>query len=492
MTLNQATGLEEIYDHIDAHIDAHIERMKELCRIPSIAAEDPASTRRCAELMKRWYDELGCIETEVVETKGSPVVYAHYDAGAKNTVLVYMMYDVKQVSGESWTMVKDPFDPKIMPMAPFEQVMVGRGTNNSKGPMTVFMNALYSIRSTGNELPVNLRFIAEGEEELGSVHLAGFVEEHRGWFEDADIAFGAAGSSSSQNILGVPVVYLGCKGVSEVEIECSGEHWGRGPTTRGIHSSLAAVVESPLWRLVQALSTMVDPSDPSRVTIEGFYDNVAEPTKRDLSLVEDLDRVFDVRSWTQANDVKHFVHDLEGKELLKKALYTTTLNIQGIYGGYTGPKGKTVLPHSARAKLESRLIPDMTQGETVEKIRRHLDAHGYRDIKIVYTSGEHGDDWSRTNPDAGCVQVMVDAYKGWGYTPQVWPFSLGTSPQYIWTKILKIPYITGGLGHGGRAHAPDEFQVIEGDGKKGGVAGMAEAEKFAVFNLFRMRDAKLG
>ena len=169
------TILPQIYSHIDSNIEKHIERIKEICRIPGIAANNPEGIQKTTELIQKWFEDLGCIETEVVKIEGPPVVYGYYDSGSKNTLNVYMMYDVKQVTGENWTMIKDPFDPQLMTMSPFKQVLVGRGTINSKGPMTAFLNSLFSIKEIGEELPVYLKFIAEGEEELGSEHLMQFI-----------------------------------------------------------------------------------------------------------------------------------------------------------------------------------------------------------------------------------------------------------------------------------------------------------------------------
>ncbi len=474
--------------HIESHLSEHVQRFQEIVRIPSIAAENPEGVRECAGLVQGWFREMGCREAEIVETGGSPVVYGHYDARAKNTLLVYFMYDVKQVSGEHWTLIKDPFKPELLPLKPFRRVMVGRGTYNSKGPMTAFLNSLFSIKEAGGEIPINLKFIAEGEEELGSQHLIDFVEAYEDRLKDGTACFSPA---PTQNIKGVPSIYLGCKGVVELELECSGQYWERGPTVRGIHSSQAAIVESPVWRMITALASMVDPKDPSKVLIQGFYNNVASPSLEDLQLVEELAKEFDEDALRQTLDVKHFLHDLQDRELLMKALYTTTLNIQGIEGGYTGPKFKTVLPHNIRVKLESRIIPGQTRTEAAEKVREHLDKHGYHDIRIVDSSTEKSDDWSRVDPDAGIVKIVEETYRKHGLKPLVWPFSLGTSPQYLWTKHLKIPFIAAGLGYGARAHAPDEYYVIEGDGGKYKVAGLADAEKFYVDLLFEMAGRNL-
>ncbi|PSO07106.1 hypothetical protein B9Q04_12640 [Candidatus Marsarchaeota G2 archaeon BE_D] len=479
--------LERVYSYIDAHLEAHIERIREIIRIPSVAAENPEGVRRCAQYLLDQFKKLGCVDTELYETRGQPVVFGHYDAGAKNTLIVYMMYDVKQVSGENWTLIKDPFEPQLVKMEPFKKVLVGRGAINSKGPLMAFLNSLFSIKECGLELPVNLMFVAEGEEELGSAHLIDFVRDRVGKLSRADACLAPG---ASQNINGEVSMSLGCKGVVEFELVCSGEKWGRGPTERAIHSSYAAIVESPVWRLIHALASMTDPADPTRVLVEGFYDNVAPPTPEDLELVDKLAQRLDEEALRKVLGVKHFYRDLHGRDLLLKALYTTTLNIQGIYGGYTGPLVKTVLPEKASAKLESRLIANQTTKETVEKIRRHLDRHGYTDIQILEYEGQNAaDDWSRTSPKAGIVQATIQAYRDFGFDPLVWPYSLGSSPQYMFTKEpLKLPFISAGIGHGARAHAPDEYYVIEGNER---VRGLADAEKFYVWLLSKYSNTNL-
>lgn len=210
----------EAHQFIESNRNEDIQRLKQIISIPSIAADNPDGVRKCAELMLSWLKELECAEAEIVETEGSPVVYGHYDAGAKNTLLVYMMYDVKQVAGEDWTLIKDPFKPELLPLAPFRKVLVGRGAYNSKGPLAAFLNSLRALKAVGKELPVNLKFIAEGEEELGSQHLIDFAKQYERQLRDVTAGFAP---SASQNIKGVPSMYLGAKGVVELELECSGE-----------------------------------------------------------------------------------------------------------------------------------------------------------------------------------------------------------------------------------------------------------------------------
>lgn len=285
----------------------------------------------CAELLATYYRELDCRNVEIVQTDGHPVVFAEYDAGKPVTLIVYFMYDVKQIIGEDWTLIRDPFDPQVVDMAPFRQCLIGRGAVNQKGPLGAFLNAVGSILATNQELPVNLKFVSDGEEEIGSPHLLDFANSYVDRLKDADVAIFP---SASQNLKGVPTISLGCKGSAPLELECSGTFWGRGPKKFDIHSSNAAVVDNPAWRLIHALSTLSDPEHPDRVVGEGFYDNVAPPTPEDLDLVERLAARFDEDSMKRVLAVDHFIDDVRGKDALMKLLFSPTMNIQGIYGGY--------------------------------------------------------------------------------------------------------------------------------------------------------------
>lgn len=265
---------EKIFEYIDGHQPEHERRIEELIRIPSISAEN-RGMQECAELLASYYRRLGCSRVDIVATEGQPVVYAEYAAGKPITVLVYFMYDVKQVSGENWTITRDPFEPKVVPMPPFRRCLIGRGAVNQKGPLGAFLNAVESILATKQQLPVNLLFVSDGEEEIGSPHLLDFATQYASRLRAADAGIFPA---AEQNALGVPMIRLGCKGSAPFELECSGALWGRGPKRSDIHSSNAAVVDNPAWRLIHALATMTDPGHPDRVRVEGFYDNVLPPS----------------------------------------------------------------------------------------------------------------------------------------------------------------------------------------------------------------------
>ena len=469
--------LERIFKYIDLHVDEHVAKVQEFLRQPSVSAEN-YGVRQCAELLRDYFKEAGCQEARLVETKGHPVVYAEYNAHAERTLIVYMMYDTQPVVGEKWS--SPPFEARLVEIEPFGRCIVARGAINTKGPLRAFLNALESIQEAGEEVPVNLKFTAEGEEELGSPHLPDFIHQYVDKLKDADAMFMP---SASQNQEGNIVMPLGNKGIVYMELECSGEKWGKGPTQFDIHSSNKAWVDSPVWRMIHALSTMTDETG-NRILIDGFYDNVAPPTEEDMVLIDKLAKTFDEKPRKDMMKVKTFIDDVHGKDAVLKLLYTTTLNIDGIWGGYTGPGTKTVLPYKVTCKIDTRLVPNQQSKEIVPKIRAHLDKHGYKDIEIRLLGGY---EWSKTSTRTNIVQAILKAYKRFGREPsEIWPFNPGSAPQYLYTRgPLYVPACHGGLGHGGRAHSPDEYFVVDGNEK---VEGLAGCEKSFVAVLYEFAN----
>jgi acetylornithine deacetylase/succinyl-diaminopimelate desuccinylase-like protein len=318
-------------------------------------------------------------------------------------------------------------------------------------------------------------FVAEGEEEIGSPHFPQIVERYRARLAQAHAVFDA---EAGQNIHGRVRMVLGNKGIVYLELRCAGERWGRGPQTRWLHSSRKVVVDSPAWRLVHALSTLTVP-DGNTVAIPGFYDHVAQPTAEDEELLRQLAPAFDEAGWKEEWDVAHFVDELSGEALLRRYYFSPSLNIDGLWSGYTGPGTLTVVPHEATCKLDFRLVPDMHSGEIVPGLRDHLERHGYADVEIRVRAAY---EWSKTSPTAAIVRAIREVYERRGVACDVWPLTAGSAPMYLFTRApLRLPMAGGGLGHGGRNHAHDEYLVIEGDGR---VAGLVEAEQSYVDILY--------
>jgi len=456
---------EKVGKHIDSHLNEHVRRMQEFLRQPSVSAEN-FGVRDCAELLKSYFVDLGCKDARLIETEGFPVVYGEYDAHAEKTLLIYMMYDTQPFVGEEWT--SPPLEARLVDIKPFGKCVIARGAINTKGPLIAFLNSLESILAVGKEIPVNLKFMAQGDEELESTHFAKFVEEHKEMLGRADALFGP---DASQDEKGKVLMNLGWKGIEYIELECSGKSWGKGPTEFDIHSSDKSWVDSPAWRMIHALATMTS-EDGNKILIDDWYNNVKPPTKEDLELIDKLVKTMDEETIKHEMKVNKFINDLHGKELILQYLYSTTLNIDGIWGGYIGPGSKTVLPHKVTAKMDARLVPDQSSKEVIANIRKHLDKHGYADITIKSLDPY---EWSKTSVNEPIVQATIQAYRKLGYEPEIWPSSASSVPYHLFNRgPLYLPFCDGGLGHGERAHAPDEFLVIEGNEK---VAGLAGCEK---------------
>ncbi len=223
--------------------------------------------------------------------------------------------------------------------------------------------------------------------------------------------------------------------------------------------------------MIHALATMTS-KDGNRILIQDWYDNVKPPSEEDLELIDKLVETFDEESIKREMKIKRFINDLHGKDLIVKYVYSTTLNIDGIWGGYIGSGTKTVLPHKVTVKMDIRLVPNQSPEEVVPKIRKHLDKHGYNDIMVRSIDPY---DWSKTNVKESIVQATIKAYRRLGYEPEIWPMNASSVPYHLFNrKPLQLPFIDAGLGYGARAHSPDEYFVIEGNKK---VAGLAECEK---------------
>jgi acetylornithine deacetylase/succinyl-diaminopimelate desuccinylase-like protein len=462
----------EIFDRIDERLEEDILRLQAFVRQPSISA-DNHGIRHCAELLRGYLAALGCDPAELVETEGHPVVYGERWVGAPRTLLIYLMYDTQPVFGETWSV--PPLEGRIVEQEPFGRCLVARGAKNSKGPLRAFLNTVEAIQEVTGSLPVNLIFVAEGEEELGSRNLPRFVERYASRLGKADAALHPY---ALQEPDGRVLIWPGTKGLLYVEIEASGERWGRGPRVYDIHASQKAIVDSPAWRLIAALATLVA-ADGNSVTIDGFYDTVRPPTAAEEAAVESLAQTFDLEPFKQLWNVNTFLDEEMTIGLLRRYFFTPTLNIDGIWGGYIGPGSKTVLPHRATAKLDARLVPDQEKDDILAKLRRHLDDRGFDDLDIRLMGGG---EWSQTSPDARIVRAAVSGLRELGVEPEVWPRNVGFFPAYLFNRRpLELPFCVAGLGHGGRAHSPDEYFALDGNST---VAGLAGCEKSYAAILF--------
>jgi acetylornithine deacetylase/succinyl-diaminopimelate desuccinylase-like protein len=374
-----------------------------------------------------------------------------------------MMYDVKQYDPAEWS--STPLESRIVDRAGVGKVLIGRGATNSKGPQTACLSALHSFKAAGRKLPVNLVLVCEGEEEIGSPSFRQIVFK-----PEVQAALskcvGIIIPLGNQDPDGSVQVNLGAKGVVELELVSSGEKWGRGPKL-DVHSSLAAQVDSPAWHLVQALNTLVK-ADGHTPAVEGFFDRVRPLTAAQRQILEASIPKKSEAAAKKALGVQRWIADESWHDSQVRLVSQPTINIEGLVGGYTGPGGKTILPHRAVAKIDMRLVPDMTAAGTLDLLKAHLRKHGFGDVEVNMTGGY---DPTETAADSRLVKAMVATYRKSGIEPLLWPRLAGSWPGATFTGApLKLAAGQFGLGHGAGAHAPDEYWLVESANPK--VAGM--------------------
>jgi acetylornithine deacetylase/succinyl-diaminopimelate desuccinylase-like protein len=451
-------ALDRVLAEADKRHDEAVKRLQEWIHQPSIAAENRGIAEGC-ELLIRMLREAGFERAEKVPTDGSPGVFATLDAGAPRTVGVYFMYDVKQVDPSEWS--SPPWDAALVAKPGLGRVIVGRGAVNQKGPEAAFLAALHAFRGAGRKPPVNLVLVAEGEEEIGSPHFPQIVRRP----EVAAALSRCTGvfmPSASQGLDGIVQITLGAKGVVELELTSSGEKWGRGPRL-DIHSSNKARVDSPAWHLLQALHTLVS-EDANTPSIDGFADRARPISAAEKAMVAEGARRMDEALLKKQLGVERWIGDAGFVESLELLVSRPTVNIEGLVGGYTGPGGKTILPHKALAKLDLRLVPDMKALEALEALKAHLAKRGFGDIDVRMSGGY---DPNSTRADAPLIKAQVNVYRRRGIDPILWPRSAGSWPGYVFTgDPLHLAAGHFGLGHGSGAHAPDEYYVIESSNPK--------------------------
>jgi acetylornithine deacetylase/succinyl-diaminopimelate desuccinylase-like protein len=344
-----------------------------------------------------------------------------------------------------------------------------------------FLAALHAFKSTGRKLPVNLVLVAEGEEEIASPNFHQVIANPE-VLDAMRKAVGVFIPFAGQGPNGATSINLGAKGAVELQLIASGERWGRGPA-RDIHSSLMAVVDSPAWRLVKALDTLVA-DDGYTPTIDGWFDNVQPLTARQKELIaEGATKESEAESKKQLG-VKRWIKDEDFLTRSLRLASQPTVNIQGLVSGYTGPGGKTVLPGRAEAKIDLRLVPAMTKDEAVTKLKEHLARRGFSDIE-VNVSGGYGP--TETDEKSLFVRSQLSALRKAGIDVSLQPRLAGSWPGVIFTgPPLKLPAVSFGLGTGGGAHAPDEWYLINSRNKT--VAGIDEAAMFYVDYLYELAE----
>ncbi|HEY6959489.1 MAG TPA: M20/M25/M40 family metallo-hydrolase [Candidatus Limnocylindria bacterium] len=424
------------FDAFDAHVRAHareyVDELKALIRLPTVSAQGTAISETADAVLAR--AKRAGVAAVALRVDGGPPTIVGDIGGGGRTLLVYDHYDVQP---------PDPLDEwQTDPFAPTERdgKLFGRGVSDNKGNLMARLQAIEAYRATIGELPLRVRVLYEGEEEIGSEHLAAFVATH-GERLKAD---GCIWEAGYKDAAGRPTISLGLKGIAYFELRA------RGPKT-DVHSSQATVIPNPAWRLVWALATLKDAAD--RITIDGLAEHVRPPSAADLALLERLP--YDEEETKRIHGITGFVRGLTGTPLKVKHFFEPTCTICGLTSGYSGPGSKTVLPAVASAKLDFRLVPDLDPALVERLLRAHLDRRGFSDIEITPMHGEKPSRWpADTDVAKAAIAACRDTY---GMEPVVYPLMVGSGPMAQVCDALGIPVVGFGSGNASSAnHAPNE------------------------------------
>ncbi|RIH88158.1 Succinyl-diaminopimelate desuccinylase [Meiothermus luteus] len=418
---------------LEQNLETYLQETMKLCAQPSVSATGEG-VRECADLVEQILQKHG-LKTQKFEGYGNPVVVGRAKGRSERTLLFYNHYDVQPPEPlELWD--SPPFAPQIR-----DGKLYARGAKDDKGEFMARLAAVDAVRAAhGGELPCGVLFVVEGNEEVGSPGIAKFVQDHLDLLKCDGAIWEEGGIDFEER----PGTSLGRRGILAVELEVK-------TLSRDAHSGNAHILPSAAWRMVRALASLKDENE--RILIPGFYDQVRPISEEDLEL---LRRLPDLEPYLRETfGVRGFVNNLQGFEL-RKAVFNPTCNIQGITTGYQGPGNKTVIPAKASAKLDFRLVPDQDPTDILKKLRVHLDAEGFTDVRITYTDYMFP---ARSDPKHPLVRLAAQAGEEvYGKPYQLIPLTGGSSPVYAFAGPLGIPVIDAGVGFGitNRTHAPNE------------------------------------
>ena len=432
------TDFAAIDRYIEQHLDESIAELSTLVAQPSIAAQK-LGMEECATLVADMLKRRG-FTVERVPSGGPPVVVGERAGRSERTLLIYNHYDVQPPEPlELWT--SPPFAP-----AQRDGKLFGRGVSDDKGHIVSRLLAIDALLAANGDLPCRIKFIIEGEEEVGSVHLPAFLRANRERLA-GDACLWEFGYQDER---GVPLEYAGLRGICYVELSVE-------TANMDLHSGLGgSIMPNAAWRLTWALASLKGPDE--RIRIPGYYDSVRAPSAEDRRLMsEQPDRANEYR---QRYGVKEFLRGMTGGDEMKIAeVFEPTCTICGLTSGYQGAGSKTVLPARASAKVDFRLVPDQTIDGVLASLRAHLDTEGFGDVKIEFLGGGPAGRTDTNDPFIALVAKTAEPV--YGRPMQIVPMIGGSGPNHAFIHELKVPVATAGLGYPDtRAHAPNENIVV--------------------------------
>ena len=425
--------------YVDLHMDDIISDLQILIRQPSVSAKNEG-IEECAKLVQRLLRRSG-IDSEILRLKKgvAPIVYGEIKSkqNPTKTLMFYNHYDVQPA---------EPFD--LWKYPPFSGTqkgnkIFGRGATDDKGELITRIKAVESCLKTTGDVPCNIKFVIEGEEETGSAHIERYLRKYKKKFA-SDAVIWEFGYVDAKNR---PIIGLGMKGLLFVELSVT-------ESIRDAHSSLAVLIKNPAWKLIEAVKTLRDSN--GRILIKDWYKEVTPFSKKDLRLIRE--EPFD-DDFKQEFGIDSFVANKKGMAAKKALVGGATCNIAGFVSGYGGDGAKTVLPSDAMVKIDFRLIPKMDPKKQVARLKRHLKSKGFGDVKIKIFHGEAAARTDSSNPFVSKVKDAADRSFGKSILNVS---NAGTGPMHSFVDVLKVPCISVGSTYVfSRIHSPNEFARVD-------------------------------
>ena len=427
-------SLKEVYSVLLKNKKESIDLLFEFLKIPSLAAQN-LGEKASISLLESIFGEAG-FNCSTFETDGFAVFTAELNTGSDKTITFYDHYDVQPVNIELWE--SPPFEPTIR-----NGKIFARGVADNKGEIICRLQAIKAYREVFGKIPVNIKFIVEGEEEIGSLNLGYFVDNNKEFALGTDLCIWEFGGKDTE---GIQNIYLGVKGCLFFELKTD-------TIGRDVHSGDTQFVDNAAYELAWALAALKDRND--KILVPGFYDNISEPTEEELLSIDEFN--LKEEELKKIYGVDKLRLGLSGVELKRKYFLEPTINICGLWSGYQGPSVKTIVPHEAFAKIDCRLVPGQKAKDIVEKIRKFWDDNGFSHIEITEWDGYEAVKTLPTNP---VVQAVIrTVLEVSGHYPIVWPLAGGSGPMYLFPGV---PCISIGTSHSqSNAHAPNENIYID-------------------------------
>ena len=429
------------------NIDTHglISDLQKLIKIPSVSARKQ-NLEECAKEIVAMMKRIG-INAELIyydDQKNSappPLVYGEVKSKSNpngKTLLFYNHYDVQpEEPRDLWEY--EPFEGKVE-----GNLIYGRGASDDKGELVTRLKAIEFFLKQRGDVPMNIKFLIEGEEEIGSKNISKYLKKYNTKFK-TDIVIWEFGYIDQEQ---KPIISLGMKGLLYVELTAQG-------ASRDVHSSLAVLIENPALRIVQALSTLVDRE--GNILIKDWFKEVKELSEKEILIIDS--EPFDEESFKKEYGISKFINNISGKRVKKALTSEPTCNIAGLNSGYSGPGAKTITPSKAMVKIDFRLVPNMDPGLQFKRLKKHLVENGFEDIKVTLI---HGEAAGRTALDNQYVKIIEKSANEIFGDSIISISSAGTGPMYDFIDLLKAPCISiGGTYIFSRIHSPNEFAKID-------------------------------